>query len=361
MWQGDFADGPYVVRNGEAVPTYLSAFVDCHSRYAVEARYYFRENLDVLADSLIRALSKHGAPLAVYLDRAKIYLSLGLRAACHVMNARLLHRPPRDPAPGGLIERFIRSVQDQYEAEVRAGSILTIEQLNKGLAAWIAVAYHRDRHCEIGCAPEDKYKDGLTAVRPVDMDRIVDAFKQRVFRTVNRTFSDVQLNNMYFRVDSKLRGDRVEIAYDPFSDFDVVDIYSAQGVFLGHGKLHDRSVDRSKPARTSPAKVSHDYIGLLVKEHEQEIRQKTGDIDYRDVEDDKPWPFALFAKTFARLSGQGGGIASLSAERLETLKKIHDAYPRIDEGDVKKAFENARDKSFPYIVMELKKTLKRKE
>jgi transposase len=54
MWEGDFSDGPYVIKNAEAVPTYLSAFVDCHSRYAVEARYYYRENLDVLVDSLIR-------------------------------------------------------------------------------------------------------------------------------------------------------------------------------------------------------------------------------------------------------------------------------------------------------------------
>ncbi len=39
----------------EAVTTHLSAFIDCHSRYVVEARYYLRENLDILIDSLLRA------------------------------------------------------------------------------------------------------------------------------------------------------------------------------------------------------------------------------------------------------------------------------------------------------------------
>ncbi|MBT8331415.1 MAG: helix-turn-helix domain-containing protein, partial [Deltaproteobacteria bacterium] len=51
LWVGDFEDGPYVVENDQVVPTYLSAFIDCHSRYVVQARYYFRQNLDVLIDS----------------------------------------------------------------------------------------------------------------------------------------------------------------------------------------------------------------------------------------------------------------------------------------------------------------------
>ena len=73
LWLGDFQDGPYVLCDGQSVPTYLSAFIDCHSRFAVEARYYFRENLDILIDSLLRAWATHGASRELYLDNAKIY------------------------------------------------------------------------------------------------------------------------------------------------------------------------------------------------------------------------------------------------------------------------------------------------
>lgn len=104
LWVGDFEEGPYVIEKNNVVPTCLSAFIDCHSRYVVEARYYFRQNLDVLIDSLIRAWSNHGASLELYLDNAKVYHANGLKAACYRLNTRLLHRPPRDPAPGGLIE-----------------------------------------------------------------------------------------------------------------------------------------------------------------------------------------------------------------------------------------------------------------
>lgn len=361
MWEGDFADGPYVLEKGEIVPTYLSAFVDCHSRFAVEARYYFRENLDVLIDSLIRALSKHGAPLSLYVDQGKVYLSHGLRMACHIANIRLLHRPRRDPAPGGLIERFILDAQEQFEAEVRAGEILGLEQLNKAFAAWISVAYHKDAHTEIRCSPEEKYRRGFTVMRRTDMKKVLDAFKQRVERTVNKTFSDVRLNNLFFKVDPRLRSERVTVAYDPFTDFDTVDIYSSKGRYLGEGRLHTRTPNRLPDAPIPPAKARYNYIELLVRQHEKQLKEKTAGIDYRKAKNTRPWPFQEFAKTFAQLLGLRGGLASLSTQQLETLKKVYTRSTNITKSVVKKAFENAPDKSFPYIVFELKSIIGKKE
>ena len=94
-----------------------------------------RKNLDVLIDSLIRAQAKHGAPLQLYVNRAKVYLATALQAACYRLNIKLLHRPPEDPAAGGLIERLIQTVQMQLEAEIRADDILTRQQLNRALPA----------------------------------------------------------------------------------------------------------------------------------------------------------------------------------------------------------------------------------
>ena len=177
---GDFEEGPYVIEGSEVAPTYLSGFIDCHSGYIVEVRYYFRQNLDILIDSLIRALSKHGAPRALYVDNAKIYHSHGLKSACFKMNTRLLHRPVKDPAPGGLIERFFETVQDQFEAEVRAGDILGLAELNRSFAAWMAVSYHETMHSETRQTPEDRRQTGLRGIRRVNMQEIISSFMTRV-------------------------------------------------------------------------------------------------------------------------------------------------------------------------------------
>ena len=61
LWLGDFSDGPAVMHAGHAIKSHLSVWIDCHSRYVVEGRYYFRENLDILIDSLLRAWAAQGA------------------------------------------------------------------------------------------------------------------------------------------------------------------------------------------------------------------------------------------------------------------------------------------------------------
>ena len=48
-----------------------------------------------------------------------------LRAACYDVGIKLIHRPPRDPAPGALVERFFGARQTQFEAEIRSGDITT--------------------------------------------------------------------------------------------------------------------------------------------------------------------------------------------------------------------------------------------
>ena len=51
------------------------------------------------------------------MDNAKIYHANALKAACLALNIKLLHRKPRDPPGGGLVERFIETAQSQFESE----------------------------------------------------------------------------------------------------------------------------------------------------------------------------------------------------------------------------------------------------
>jgi len=361
LWVGDFEDGPYVMNNTDVVPTYLSAFIDCHSRFVVEARYYFRENLDVLIDSLIRAFSTHGAPKQLYVDNAKIYHANGLKAACYRLDIKLLHRPPKDPPPGGLIERFFQTAQDQFEAEVRAGDLLTIDELNRLLSAWLTVSYHKGKHSETGQPPWQRYQKGVTVIRQVDMGRAIESFMQSILRTVNRTFSDVQLSRRFYRVDPKLRGDRVQVKFDPFSTFDTVHIYSLAGEYLGCGTLHDRSSVIPQGPESKRAKPKHSYTDLLLRRHKKILAEQTGGIDYRKVVAKRPWPFHEFAKTVALLMGKKAGLADLAAGELESLKKVYNQSLALNRHMVKTAFENAPYPTVPYIVRELKYLIRKEK
>jgi hypothetical protein len=96
------------------------------------------------------------------------------------------------------------------------------------VAAWLSVCYHQEIHSETGQSPEERHRKGLGLIREVDMQRVMDSFLQSIRRTVNPTFSDLQVNHRYYRVDPKLRGDRVKVRFDPFSSWDQVKVHSLE-------------------------------------------------------------------------------------------------------------------------------------
>jgi len=360
LWLGDFEEGPYVLHEGNVVPTHLSAFIDCHSRFLVEGRYYFRQNLDILIDSFLRGLTTHGAPVGLYVDQAKVYQALALRNACVRLNIRLSYRGCGDPPPGGLIERFFETTQSQFEDEVRRGDILTLDQLNRAFSAWLEMSYHREPNSQTGQAPQERYEQGLTVIRHVHLETVLVYFMRREERTVHPDFSDVQLHNRFYRVDKRLRTDRVEVRYDPYSSMDTVLIYSRHGEYLGTGTLHNRE-EGETPTPPVQRKPRYNYLELLIGMHEKELQGKTQGIDYRRAASELRWPFPAFAKTLAQLLGRKGALAAFSSRELELLKKRYNRLPGITKPLLVEAFENAGEASLLAVLYQLHRLNDRKE
>ncbi len=356
LWVGDFQDGPYVIEGDRAVETHLSAFIDCHSRYILDARYYLGENLDILCDCLLRAWSLHGASRELYVDQAGIYRSHALRAACLALNIRLIHRGAGDPPPGGLIERFFGTVQSQFEAEVRAGDILTLDKLNEALQAWLQMSYHERPNRETGQPPRLRYEAGRAFTRQVDIQRVLKYFLKREQRTVNEDFSDVQLLNAFFRVHRDFRGDKVEVHYDPFGDLQHVLIYSLDGEYLGIGERHEREEgDLQPPPAPQQPKPKHNYLDLLIQKHRETIRRQSSGIDYRAVlaQAGRRWPFHEFAKQFAAHLARKGGLSAFRTDELEALQKVYHRLTFLNQAMLEQACARAQQPSIPEIVFHL--------
>ena len=360
LWVGDFEEGPYVIHNDEILPTYLSAFIDCFSRWVVEARYYLRQNLDILVDSLIRAWVTHGSPVELYVDNAKVYLANALEVACCRMNINKLRRRPKDPAGGGLIERFFETCQGQFESEIRAGEIPTLEYLNRSFSAWLDVDYHDARNSETGQTPRARYQQGLTVIRQVDLQQALASFLRQEKRKVNPDFSDVRLDNRFYRVDKSLRGDWVKVLWDPFSHIETVQIHTLDDVYLCQGVLHHREIGEA-PQPYVQKKPKYDYPALLIEKHEARLAAQAQGIDYRKISASQRWPFPAFVQTFARLFAQKGGLGAFSAGDLERLKKLYNSSTTINEALLRKAFENAPQKTLTHIGHELRIVTSRKE
>lgn len=361
LWVGDFEHGPYVLHEGRAVATRLSAWIDCHSRFLVEGRYYLRETLDVVVDSLLRALVVHGAPRAIFVDNAKVYHARQLMAACYDLEIQPLHRRARDPATGGLIERFFRTAQDQFEAEVRASDILTLDDLNRALRAWLSVSYHTATHSETGAPPKTRYDTGLTVTRPVDLSRALRFFLQREIRRVHKDFADVQLKGRFYRVDPRLRGDKVEVRFDPFAGApEEVLLYVPGGAYLGKGTQHAREHGQKTPPAPQ-AKPKDNYLALLIREHEKQLAQETRGIDYCRAAAAHPFPFTALLAALGELLGRKGGASAFTADEHEALAKLQQRHPDLDRRAVLDAFERAQPKTLVAFAHEVPLVLRQRK
>ena len=275
--------------------------------------------------------------------------------ACASLEIKPLHRPPREPEPGGLIEKFFQSAQSLFESEVRAGDILELEQLNQALSAWINVSYHHKIHRETGQTPHERYHSGLVVKRPVDMDVAIRFFTRKAQRKVHGDFSDVSIRGRLYRVDPKLRGDKVIVHWDEFSDMKTVLLYSLRGEYLGKGHFHRREKQEQLPALKPPqkGKPKHDYLALMMEKHRQQLRMQSRGIDYTHATQSRQWPFLKFLAAMARLLGRKGGTSSFSTSEFQALNKIYHRFPDLNESVLREAFENAEHKNIVNIAYQL--------
>lgn len=284
LWPGDALHG----RRVGGRKTYLFAFLDDHSRLVTGHRFGYAEDTVRLAAALRPALSARGVPRAVYVDNGSAHCDAWLLRACAKLGVRLTHSTPGRPQGRGKVERFFRTVREQFLVEIAdttademsaAGhdhaSALT--ELNRLFTAWVETRYHRTIHSETGQSPLQRWHTGWDRLGRVPSipapEDLTEAFRWSQYRTVTKT-ATVSLHSNTYEVDPALIGRRVELVFSPF-DLENVDI-----------RYHDKSYGKTLPHNTTrhvhpkakpettepapPAATGIDYLRLTATAHHEQ-------------------------------------------------------------------------------------------
>ena len=155
LWQADTLYGPHVTINGVPVQTRLIAFIDDASRVCCHGQFFAAENVDTLIEALRAVFYKRGVPHALYVDNGSIYSSKEIIQICARVGCLLHHTPVRDGAAKGKVERFFRTVRDQFLArELDLGSL---DALNRQFTHWVEEHYNAQVHSILGMSPLDRF------------------------------------------------------------------------------------------------------------------------------------------------------------------------------------------------------------
>lgn len=225
LWQVDSLHGPYLrhltqpnpAKGPVAQQVYLIAFIDDASRVITNARFYHADNTENLIDCFQNALYKRGVPQAIYADNGSNYSSKEFGQICARLGTILIHTPVRDGASKGKIERFFRTVRDQFLSR-NFDAISSLDDLNHEFTRWVEDTYHTREHSTLGMKPIDRFGLDLARIRFLQNSEFNnELFYLEATRKVriDNTFS---FQNIRYEAPRDLRQQTILIRYSRFPE-----------------------------------------------------------------------------------------------------------------------------------------------
>jgi putative transposase len=267
LWTGDGLHGPKLADS--AARAVLLAFIDDHSRLLVGWGWGTGEDVFRLEAALRSGLMSRGVPDAILVDRGSAFVSSQLLRACAVLGVRLIHASPRAATTKGKIERFFRTVRDQFLVEIDDG--VELAELNRLFSAWLEVVYHRRVHSETKETPLARFDTAGAPQLPTPA-LLREAFLWSQERTVTKT-ATVSLHGNQYEVDPALVGRKVELVFDPF-DLTRIEVRYQHRPFglatpLQIGRYTHPQAKRELPP--PPTGTGIDYLKLLAEQRDAEL------------------------------------------------------------------------------------------
>jgi transposase InsO family protein len=225
MWIADFMHGPKLYAGRKKRKSYLHVIIDDCSRYVVSGRFYPSESTQSLIVELMTAVRRHGIAQRLYSDNGSAYNSRHLKIVCANLSMQQPHTPARRPQGRSKVERFFRTVREQFLARQK---YKTFDAINTAFIQYLN-DYHHRIHSTLQCSPMQKRLSVDSVCKHVP--EVADI--ESLFRLKRRcrVYNDqtIRLHKKAFEVPGCLPGGRITVYYMPW---DLCRVYYGQDLKL---------------------------------------------------------------------------------------------------------------------------------
>lgn len=221
VWCGDSSVGPYLkLADGKKHKVYVVALIDDASRFITGIDVFFNDNFVNLLSVMKSAVAKYGRPQMFNFDNGSSYKNKQMELLAARIGTTLNYCKPYTPTAKAKIERWFRTMKDQWMATLDIRDFHSLDELRGNLLAYVQ-KYNQSLHSSLkGKSPQDRFFSEPELIRRLSQEEIDQAFLLEIERRVSAD-SVIVIDQIEYEVDFRFAKQRIRLRYSP----DMKDIF----------------------------------------------------------------------------------------------------------------------------------------
>lgn len=221
VWCGDSSAGPWLkTADGRKHRVYVIALIDDASRFILGADVFFHDTFVNLMSVMKSAVSKYGKPKVFNFDNGPAYKNRQMELLAARIGSVIRYCRPYTPTQKAKIERWFRTLKDQWMASLDMRDFHTLEELRGSLLAYVR-SYNQRPHSSLkGISPQERFFQEPEWISRLPDEQIESSFLLEIERRVSAD-SVIVIDQTEYEVDYRFAKQRITLRYTP----DMKDIF----------------------------------------------------------------------------------------------------------------------------------------
>ena len=221
VWCGDSSVGPYLTTDdGKKHKVYVIALIDDASRFIVGIDVFFNDNFINLMSVIKSAVAKYGIPKVFNFDNGPGYRNKQMELLAARIGSTIHYCKPYSPVQKAKIERWFRTLKDQWMSTLNMKDFHTLDELRGSLLTYVRLYNQRVHSSLNGKSPEERFFSEPEYIRRISDEQIESSFLLEIERRVSAD-SVITIDQVEYEVDYRFAKQRITLRYSP----DMDDIY----------------------------------------------------------------------------------------------------------------------------------------
>ena len=215
VWCGDSSVGPRLTdADGKKHRIYIIALIDDASRFITGIDVFYNDNFINLMSVMKAAVAKYGRPKIFNFDNGKSYKNKQMELLAARIGTTLSYCQPYTPTGKAKIERWFRTMKDQWMASLDMRDFHSLDELRGSLYAFVQ-QYNQSLHSSLrGMSPQDRFFSEPEQIRRLSAEDIGKDFLLEIERRVSAD-SVIVIDQIEYEVDCRFARQRIRLRYSP--------------------------------------------------------------------------------------------------------------------------------------------------